>query len=131
VKANLVADDVRRFIHDNINSVEQLEVLLLLRAEPHTDWNAEEVSRRLFTVPDSVSTRLEDLHALGLLKRGEGSGTTAIYCYGPQDMKSDEAIAKLDRLYRERKDTVIQLIFSRPPDRIQTFSDAFRLRREG
>jgi hypothetical protein len=130
VNANKNADDERRFIHDNINSVEQLEVLLLLRAESRKEWSADEVSRRLFTVPDSAATRLADLHALGLLKQGGEDGAEPLYCYGPDDVAMDETIAKLDRLYRERKDTVIHLIFSRPPDRIQTFSDAFRIRRD-
>jgi hypothetical protein len=132
LSANYIADDVRRFIHEKINSVEQLEVLLLLRCEPRKEWSAMDVSRHLFTVAASASLRLEDLHTQGLLALCDAKDETgkALYRYEPRDMRADETVAKLDNLYRERKDAVIQLIFSRPPDRIQTFSDAFRIKRE-
>jgi hypothetical protein len=129
VKTTYIADEVRRFIHDNINSVEQLEVLLLLRSERSKQWCATEVSRRLFTVPASAAMRLDDLHQRSLLQKIEGEGEP-LYSYQPQDARLDDTIAKLDQVYRERKDAVIQAIFSRPPDRIQTFSDAFRIRRD-
>jgi hypothetical protein len=131
VRDTLIAEDVWRFIHDNINSVEQLEVLLLLRGEPQKQWSAEEVSRRLFTMPASASTRLIDLHARGLLKESGANGTDVLYSYSPGDSRTDDVVSRLDRAYRERKDSVIQIIFSRPADRIQVFSDAFRIRRDG
>jgi hypothetical protein len=131
VRDTLIAEDVRRFIHDNINSVEQLEVLLLLRGEPEKKWSAEEVSRRLFTMPASAATRLSDLLTLGLLKESGANGTDTLYSYSPGDSRTDDVVSRLDRAYRERKDSVIQIIFSRPADRIQVFSDAFRIRRDG
>lgn len=130
-----ISDDVRRFIQDNIHSVEQLEVLLLLRNEPQKDWSAVEVSQRLFTVPTSAATRLEDLRSLGLIalsgnaSQEAGSGQPH-YRYQSHSSQTEQVIMQLDNLYRERKDTIIQLIFSRPPDRLNTFSNAFRIRRD-
>lgn len=56
-----ITTDIERFIYDNINSVEQLEVLLLVAAPPQKEWSAVEVSQKLYRQPDSVATRLEDL----------------------------------------------------------------------
>jgi hypothetical protein len=49
-----------RFIHEHIHSVEQLEVLLLLRENPERWWSPEEVSQALRTIPSSASQRLLD-----------------------------------------------------------------------
>ena len=42
-------DDVQRFIIEHINSVEQLEALLLVRSDPARVWTTEEVSHALYT----------------------------------------------------------------------------------
>lgn len=126
------AEDVRRFVSEHIHSVEQLEVLLLLRSEPRA-WSAEEISRRLFTSPSSAQMRLDDLCAFGLLRKESAQGeegSAALYRYEARDAGEDATIAAIERAYRERKDAMIQLIFSRPSDTARTFSDAFRLRRD-
>ena len=43
-----IPDELRQFILDKIDSVAQLEALLLLRADPSTDWNAAAVAKRLY-----------------------------------------------------------------------------------
>ncbi len=58
---------VEQFIHDNINSVEQLEVLLLLAADPQREWTATRVSQELRIQPESAANRLADLHSRGIL----------------------------------------------------------------
>jgi len=117
--------EVEQFIQDNIPSVEQLEVLLLLSESPEKAWSATEVSQKLHRQPLSVAARLDDLHLLGLLSV---SGEAELrYCYAPGDMA--EIVRGLDRAYRERKDTVIGIIFSPSRNNLRAFSDAFRIRR--
>lgn len=121
-------DDVRRFVTEHIHSVEQLEALLLLRAEPRA-WSANDMSARLFSSPASVAMRLADLQERGLVDR-EGND----YRYAVRDAALNNTIGALSAIYRTRKDAVIGLIFSKPadkpkPDRLQSFADAFLLRR--
>ena len=121
-----ITTDIERFIHDNINSIEQLEVLLLVAAPPQKEWSAVEASQKLYRQPDSVATRLEDLRDRGILSvRGE---TQLLYRYVPS-ASQDAVIRGLERAYEVRKDAVIRLIFTRPPDTLRVFSDAFRIRR--
>lgn len=122
--------DVRRLIHDRFNSVEQLEVFLLLREQSEREWNAVEVSRELRIQPESAATRLADLHAGGLLVRGTGGDANALpYRYRPADSSLERTADGLAKAYKERRYTVIDLIFARPTDNIRTFSDAFRIRK--
>jgi len=122
-----ITTDIERFIHDNINSIEQLEVLLLVAAPPQKEWSAVEASQKLYRQPDSVATRLEDLRDRGILSvRGE---TQLLYRYVPS-ASQDAVIRGLERAYEVRKDAVIRLIFTRLPDTLRVFSDAFRIRRD-
>jgi hypothetical protein len=124
-----ISPEVRRFIHNTINSVEQLEVLLFLMSNADRDWSAREVSDRVRLAPDSVEAKLTDLQGARLLTVRENGETR--YCYAPDSNALAKEVAEsLDRAYRERKDTVIQLIFSRPLSNIRVFADAFRIRRD-
>lgn len=120
---------VRRFIADHIDSVEQLEILLLLHHHHQgRTWTAEAVARELRIASVSAGERLEDLVQDSLLTRVGGDPME--YRYAPGSAMLDEAVKGLATAYAERRVTVINLIFSKPVDRIRTFADAFRLRRD-
>jgi hypothetical protein len=120
-------DDVRRFVIEHINSVEQLEVLLLLRAHPDQDWTTEAVGQTLYTPPAAAEMRLDDLLQHGFVTAG--SPPHKSYRYRTLN-KDDRLIAELADLYRERRVTVISLIYSKPHQQVQAFADAFKLRRQ-
>lgn len=125
-----VSPEVKRFIHSTIDSVEQLEVLLFLMSNPERDWSAEEVGASIRATPESVASKLEDLHRARLLNMRPGQ--PPCYRYAPDSTAIEKEVAEsLDRAYRERKDTVIKLIFSRPMKNISVFANAFRIRRDG
>lgn len=119
---------MRRLIADSIDSVEQLEILLLLLQHPERTWGAESVARELRISPLSAGDRLEDLTRDALLARVGGGEE---YRYAPGSAELDEAVRGLATAYTERRVTVINLIFSKPVDKIRTFADAFRLRKKG
>jgi DNA-binding Lrp family transcriptional regulator len=123
-----VPEEVRRFIAHHIDSVEQLEILLLLYREPGRAWSPEAVARELRIASESAGERLEDMVSDGLLKR-HGAGPDE-YRYDPKDMKLDDAVRGLAATYAKRRVTVINLIYSKPIDKILTFADAFRLKKE-
>ena len=120
-------EPVNRFIVEYLDSAEQLEILLLLFRHSERDWSAEGVARELRISPLSSAERLEEFAREGLLVRGEGG---AGYRFGPRDPSLVDAVRGLVAAYAERRVTVINLIFSKPVDKIRTFADAFRLRKE-
>jgi hypothetical protein len=120
-------DDVRRFVIEHINSVEQLEVLLLLWAHADQDWTAEAVSQKLYTPPAAAEMRLDDLQQRGFVKAG--SLPEKSYRYRPTHGDSHGLITALAELYRDRRVTIISLIYSKPHQQVQAFADAFKLRK--
>ncbi|HVM16978.1 MAG TPA: hypothetical protein VM290_05315 [Gaiellaceae bacterium] len=121
-----IPQSVERLVAEHIHSVEQLEVLLLLRRTAGRSWTAGEVSDELVTQRDSVAERLEDLAARGFLSREDGGEPR--YAYAPGDAARDRDVDALADCYARRRVSVITLIFSKPSDTIRSFSDAFRLR---
>jgi len=115
---------VRAFIHEHIDSVEQLEVLLLVRAHPGREWSAREVADELRIDPGSAEQRLEDLVRVGLLADG-----SAGVRYAPETPELARQVDELAQLYQSHRVAIISVIFSRPSERIRSFADAFRIRR--
>lgn len=123
-----ISEDVKRFISAYIDSVELLEVLLLIRRVGEKEWSADSISRELRSNPSSVTKRLTDLRARGLVSVKEES--PPLYYYHPETEALDSAIQGLAEAYAERQARVIDLIFSKPIDTLRDFSDAFKLKRE-
>ena len=119
---------VKRFISEYINSVELLEVLLLIRSAAKKEWSVDSISGELRSSPESVSKRLIYLCARGLVSRRDLP--VPMYRYDPKREDLDMAIKGLAQAYAERRARVIDLIFSRPIDTLRNFSDAFKLRKD-
>ena len=62
-----IPPEVQRFIAENIDAAEQLDILLLLYRHPERSYTALEVSQAVFTVASAATLRLEGLVARGLL----------------------------------------------------------------
>jgi hypothetical protein len=123
-----IPQQVRRFLSDHIESVVQMEILLLLHANPARAFSAADVGRELRIEPEWATTQLANLSARGILSADRVSD--ALYRYDPQTPQLDAAIAGLARAYTDRRVSIIGLIYSKPTDQLQSFADAFRLRRE-
>lgn len=123
---NGLADAVHRFLYHNIDSVEQLEVLLHLRRSPERGWTADEVARELYSHPSSVQHRMSSLAGRGLLRELE----PACFQYAPRSRELHDTVSAVAEAYRERRVAVITLIASKPIENVRAFSDAFRIRRK-
>src|SRR5687768_3760243 len=100
--------EVQRFVLDNLSSVEQLEALLLIRAEPDREWTPEELSKIMYSSPSAVQMRLEDLAVRGLARTS--TGTLKSYRYESSRPETNQLLNMLAELYRERRVAIISLI---------------------
>ena len=123
-----ISQEILNFITEYIDSVVQLEVLLLLHNAPQTDWRAADVARELRIEPSGAATQLAELCTRGLLSCPDPS--QPIYRYSPRTPAIDQAISGLAKVYEERRVSVINQIYAKPVDKLKSFSDAFRLRRD-
>lgn len=115
----------------HIDSLEKLEVLLLLRNRAEREWTASAVALELRITEASAAARLGDLAASGLLVSTGETPSAAVYRYSP--IRSDDVrdISELAATYAERRVSVITFIFSKPQERVRGFADAFLIRKRG
>jgi hypothetical protein len=118
-------DDVYRFLHQYIDSVEQLEVLLLARLSPGRSWSSEDMARELYSHPSSIAQRFQSLLGRKLLRES----APGFFMYDPRSAQLDQVVARVAEMYRQRRVAVISLIASKPMENVKAFSDAFRIRK--
>jgi len=114
---------VRTLIAERIDTVPELEALLLLRDNPTRDWSAEEAGKRLY-----VST-LVAAHILNVLRDREFlRGVADQYRYGPASGELADAVDQLAEAYARHLVQVTEIIHSKPSRVVRDFANAFRIR---
>jgi hypothetical protein len=118
--------ELKQFIAQHVESLAQLEALLILRQDAQTPWKSADLCQRLYISPDMCEGILVDLIRRGFAERtAEGAVQ-----YRPPSDDADRLLADLAAIYQERRVAVITEIYSKPVNKVQTFADAFRLRKE-
>ncbi len=123
-----IPPEVRSFIASYIDSLVQLEILLLLAKEPDREWTADRVAAELRISPSWAEQDLKLLCQRGVLT--PCSQEPAHYRHGASSPQLDLALLALQKEYQARRVTIINLIFAKPIDKLKDFADAFRLRKE-
>ena len=118
---------VQAFIADHLDSVVQLETLLMLHRAPDRQWSAHDVAAELKIDPAWADAQLAALCDDGLAQCDAASKQ---FRFAPGRDADRAAVEALALSYAERRVTIISLIFSKPADNLKAFSDAFRLRKD-
>jgi hypothetical protein len=121
--------EVVAFIAEHIVSIEQLEILLMLRGQPGRAWTAATISVEAATSERSASTRLADLAARGIANV-DRSSADLLYRYAPASTQLQQTIDALATAYARRRYTVIELIFSKPIANLNVYANALRFRKD-
>jgi hypothetical protein len=114
------------FVRASFRSVWTVELLLFLWRHSSRAWTAAELVREMRASEFVVREGLILLQAAGLV----GTDSECAYRYGPALPQLDGFVEQLDALYRERPFSVMQMIFSTPGDKLQTFAEAFKLKKD-
>ena len=120
----IVPSDVRDFIVSHIDSIAQLEALLLLRATPNELWDGAKAARRLYVSEPECNEALARLCAQGLLKRIDES-----YCYADVAPELSNMVGRLAQAYSRHLIPVTNIIHQKPR-RIREFANAFKFKKE-
>src|SRR5688500_10534210 len=119
-----IPDDLREFILRHIDSVAQIEALLLLREHPDETWDVAKTAKRLYATEQEVVEVLARLCADGLLNCREG-----IYRYEGQNAGQRALVDRLAVVYARHLVPVTNMIHAKPR-RIREFADAFKFRKD-
>lgn len=120
--------ELQQFVERHIESLAELEAVLLLREDPTRTWTPAEVARVLYTMTEMSANQLTNLARRGLLEQRASPEVGYRYC--PASAELDRLMGDLAVIYRQRRVAVITLIYSKPLNKVQSFADAFRLRKE-
>jgi hypothetical protein len=125
---SLLSPDVRRFVAQTIDSVEQLEVLVLLAHAAEKWWDAPSVSREAGVTTATAARTLEELGARNLLD--VRLGADVMYRFRPSSDALDRLAAALVAAYTSHRLAVLSVLASKPATPIRDFADAFRLKKD-
>ncbi len=115
---------VRQFISRYINSVEELEILLLLRQGRDVSWTVQAVYDIILSTPLSVERWLNELVRQGLLI---SSDQPPLYRYAATDELAEQVTA-LAECYKITPVRIIESVYRPKADAAQSFADAFKLK---
>jgi hypothetical protein len=115
--------EVDQFILQEIDTVPQLEALLLLWNSRPRSWTLEELASSLYISAQATLAIVEPLERRGLV-----FSTESHYSY--LSSHRDALIAAVDRTYRRELVRVSRMIHSNASAAVREFARAFRLKKD-
>jgi predicted ArsR family transcriptional regulator len=126
MKGESLPEGVRLFIFRNIDSVPELELLLLL-ADRVADLDAEQAAARVY-VEEGAARRL--LSKLLNRRLVAASGDPPRYRFAPQEAEDERLVRQLSQAYRTHLVAMANLIHSKASGSVQEFARAFDLKKD-
>ena len=117
---------LRDFLQQRLTSIDQIEIVLLLRRDSARAWTAPEVAAAVGTPQESAAMRLFLLASGGLIVF-EPAGMPK-YRYASGNAGADAMLSELAELYESDRDAVGALV-GVPPDPLRSFANAFKLKK--
>jgi len=118
-------EELLAVVSKNLRSVWPLELLLLLRQEPQQAWHIDALVRALRASPSAITEGVTVLKKLGLVDVDQAGA----YRLASRPATQDDLAQELCDLYARKPRAIMRAILAAPNDQIQTFADAFRLRK--
>jgi hypothetical protein len=122
-----IPDDITRFVADKIDSVAQLEAVLLLRSDPNKEWTVTALAARLYINEAQTGELLVALCTEGLVAARQDA---SVYRYQPRTTELGQMLDRVAEVYAKQLVAITNLIHSKQKPRVQAFADAFRLRKD-
>lgn len=119
-----IPEEVRTFLLACIDSVAQLEALLLLRKSSDRAWNVADLARRLYVEEIEARKRLSELVYRELAITDGG-----LFRYRVGDLEHEVLIDKVAATYARSLVPVTKLIHDNESG-IRKFADAFKIRKD-
>ena len=123
--AEELSDNVVRFIADNIDSVPQLEALLLLWDTAPRAWSLDELAARIYVSPQVTQNVVSALERRRLIQRDPNGGYAFL-----AEGNDTAAIAEVAGTYRRRLAQVAGAIHSKASLGVLELAGAFRLKKD-
>ena len=120
----LIPPDVREFILTHIDSIAQLEALILLANQPEARWTVSRVAGQLYIDESHAKPVLDRLCDDGLVRCNEGE-----FWFNGDPPGQRDIVEKLSSLYARHLIPVTNLVHAKPSG-ARAFAAAFKLRKD-
>ncbi|MFP5249043.1 MAG: hypothetical protein ACLGP3_04370, partial [Acidobacteriota bacterium] len=128
-KRTFTREQIDRFVVDEIDSVPQLEALLLIWNRRPRTWTSADLSRELYVSPDFAQDILRSLAQRRLV--AEVGEKTGCYTLRLRSGEMEDLLAALDNGYRHELVRISNLIHEKASHALRDFASAFRFKRPG
>lgn len=125
----LTQEQIDRFIVEEIDSVPQLEALLLIWTRRPRIWTSADLGRELYVSADVAHDILRDLVKRRFIVETEEK--TGCYALRLRSAEMEDMLAALEKVYRRELVRVSNLIHEKSSRALRDFSSAFRFKKEG
>jgi hypothetical protein len=125
----IVPPAVQQFVMDRIDSIAQLEAILMMRNAPDTWWPSSTLAERLYIADATCRAELDALCQQGLVL-GKEQDIGWSYRYAPSNGELREFVDRLVYYYAHHLVPISNLIHAKPRTRIHEFADAFALKKK-
>ncbi len=124
--APLLTPEIREFLRQFVRSIWGLEVLLLLYANPEKQWRRAEISREIRGSMSVVDDALSVFIKASLVSESD----SGLVRYQPADQQLADLVMRLAEVNAAYPFAVMKEIIWAPNDKLRTFVDAFRLKKD-
>jgi len=124
---NEVPAHVLRFLEESIDTVPQLETLLMMSESPDRSWLIGDVASRNYITEQRATDTLNALHRRGLVSSEE---SPLRFRFSPATDDIRAAIADLARCYQRNLSRITTLIHAKPSASVKEFARAFDLKKD-
>ena len=126
-RQNEIPAHVRRFLEENIDTVPQLETLLMMHAHVDRAWLVADVAARNYITAQRAAETLNALQRRGLVTPDESSHS---FRFNPPKDEIRGLVAELADCYRRQLAAVTELIHAKPSASVKEFARAFDLKKD-
>jgi hypothetical protein len=124
---NKIPTHVLQFLEANIDTVTQLETLLMMREEGDRRWLIADVASRNYTSEQRATETLNALLRRGLVSAEESPPR---FQFNPTKDEVRALVAELARCYQRNLLLVTELIHAKPSASVREFARAFDLKKD-
>jgi len=124
---NEVPAHVLRFLEESIDTVPQLETLLMMSESPDRSWLIGDVASRNYITEQRAADTLNALQRRGLVSSEESPPR---FRFSPATDDIGAVIADLARCYQRNLSRITTLIHAKPSASVKEFARAFDLKKD-
>jgi predicted transcriptional regulator len=122
-----LSTEVKKMVAAHLATMDHVETLLALTRMAPAPVTTADLAREMKRPEALVAVALKDLVTSGLVM-SSGSGAAERFHYEPRSEELRKATEELAEVYNTHPVTLIRTVYSRVPDPVTSFADAFRIR---